>query len=198
MSLRTVSREALVGSITLGVVFIVGYVFGKKKSSRMSLSKSHGEGKENPLLQYVLNHSMREHPVLKNLRLRTLEDSWSIMMVSCEQSQFMVNLAKLIKTKKALEIGVYTGYNTLNIALSLPDDGVVVACDVSEEYTNIGKPFWKEAGVEQKIDLRIQPALKTLGTTTSLLLTRLEHLTLSSSMQTKLTMTATLKSLCSC
>uniref|UniRef100_A0A8D3DW36 Catechol-O-methyltransferase domain containing 1 n=1 Tax=Scophthalmus maximus TaxID=52904 RepID=A0A8D3DW36_SCOMX len=162
MSLRTVSREALVGSITLGVVFIVGYVFGKKKSSRMSLSKSHGEGKENPLLQYVLNHSMREHPVLKNLRLRTLEDSWSIMMVSCEQSQFMVNLAKLIKTKKALEIGVYTGYNTLNIALSLPDDGVVVACDVSEEYTNIGKPFWKEAGVEQKIDLRIQPALKTL------------------------------------
>lgn len=57
---------------------------------------------------------------------------------------------------------VYTGYNALSIALALPDDGVLVACDVSEEYTNIAKPFWKEAGVEQKIDLRIQPALKTL------------------------------------
>lgn len=163
MSFRNISKEAIAGSITLGFVLVVGYFFGKKKSNTMSIIKSHLEGgKDNPLLQYILNHSMREHPVLKKLRLRTMEHSMNCMMVSCEQAQFMANLAKLINTKKALEIGVYTGYNSLNIALTLPDDGVLVACDVNEDYTNIAKPFWKEAGVEEKIDLRIQPAIKSM------------------------------------
>lgn len=162
MTLWTVSKEALAGCLSLGVVFAAGYYLGKRKSSRMSIAKSHYKGQADPLLQYVVSHSLREHPVLEKLRERTMEHSWSTMMVACEQSQFMVNLAKLIQAKKVAEIGVYTGYNALNMALALPDDGVIVACDVSDEYTDIGKPFWKEAGVEQKIDLRIKPALNTL------------------------------------
>lgn len=161
MSLQAISREAFAGCLSLGVVFVAGYYLGRRKPT-MSISKSHGGGQANPLLQYVVDHSLREHPVLTKLREKTMEDRWNIMMVACEQSQFMVNLAKLIKARKVIEVGVYTGYNTLNMALGLPDDGVIIGCDISEKYTSIGKPFWKEAGVDNKIDLRLQPALKTL------------------------------------
>uniref|UniRef100_A0A8C4UVX3 Catechol-O-methyltransferase domain containing 1 n=1 Tax=Falco tinnunculus TaxID=100819 RepID=A0A8C4UVX3_FALTI len=92
----------------------------------------------------------------------TADHPWSKMMVSCDQAQLMANLVKLIKAKKVIEIGVFTGYNTLNMALVLPDNGRVIACDINEDYVKIGKPLWKEAGVEHKIDLRIKPAIQTL------------------------------------
>ncbi|KAG9267527.1 catechol O-methyltransferase domain-containing protein 1-like [Astyanax mexicanus] len=162
MNFNNISREALLGSATLGLVFITGYYMGKRRPYRIDIFKSHVGAKDNPVMQYILDHSMREHPALKKLRLKTMEHKLNFIMVACEQSQLMANLARLIKSKKAIEIGVYTGYNALSIALALPEDGKVVACDVNEEFTNIGRPFWKEAGVEHKIDLRLQPALKTL------------------------------------
>jgi caffeoyl-CoA O-methyltransferase len=84
------------------------------------------------------------------------------MQIGPEQGQLMALLAKLIGAKRCIEIGVFTGYSALVVALALPDDGKIVACDVNEEWTSIGKRYWKEAGVDHKIDLRLQRALRTL------------------------------------
>ncbi|KAM3863296.1 catechol O-methyltransferase domain-containing protein 1 [Diretmus argenteus] len=143
--------------------FCIGLVFvltGVGKSAFPG--KSHSGGKDDPVLQYVVNNSLREHPVLTKLKQKTLEDPWSIMLVASEQAQLMANLIKLINGSKTIEIGMYTGYNALSMALALPDNGSVVACEIEELYVDIAKPFFKEAGVENKIDVRLQTAMATL------------------------------------
>ena len=84
------------------------------------------------------------------------------MQIGPEQGQFMTLLVELIGARNALEVGTFTGYSALAVALGLPDDGCLVACDVSEEWTAIGRRYWEEAGVAHKIDLRLAPALETL------------------------------------
>lgn len=114
------------------------------------------------LYQYLLSVSLREPEVLKNLRAETAKLSMHEMQISPEQGQFMALLAELMGARKALEIGVFTGYSSLAVALALPADGRIVACDISEEWTTIAKRFWQQAGVAHKIDLRLAPALETL------------------------------------
>ena len=84
------------------------------------------------------------------------------MQISPEQGQFMALLVRLIGAEHCIEVGTYTGYSALSVALALPPNGRVIACDISEEWTSIGRAFWREAGVDSRIDLRVQPALKTL------------------------------------
>jgi caffeoyl-CoA O-methyltransferase len=114
------------------------------------------------IYRYLLDHSLREPDVLARLRATTAQISGSGMQISPEQGQLMHLLVKMIGARLCLEIGVYTGYSSLAVALALPRDGRIVACDVSEEWTQVARRFWREAGVETKIDLKLQPALRTL------------------------------------
>lgn len=115
------------------------------------------------LYSYLLEHSLRESPVQRRLRERTLTHAMGRMQIAPEQGQFITLLAELVCARQALEIGTFTGYSALCIARALPADGRLVCCDISEEWTAIGIPFWEEAGVAERIDLRIAPALETLG-----------------------------------
>jgi len=112
--------------------------------------------------KYLLGISVREPEVARRLREETQQLANAQMQIGPDQGQFMQLLVQLLGARKTLEVGVFTGYSALWVALGLPNDGRIIACDISEEYTAVGKRYWKDAGVDQKIDLRIGPALETL------------------------------------
>lgn len=117
---------------------------------------------DDALYRYLLEHSLREHPQQTALREATASHPRAGMQISPEQGQFMQLLVKLVGARRTLEIGTFTGYSALTVALALPDDGRILACDISAEYTAVGKPYWQRAGVAGKIELVIAPALATL------------------------------------
>ena len=114
------------------------------------------------LAEYLRRVSLRETDVMRRLRERTASVPEARMQITPEQGQFMQLLVQMLDARKTLEVGVFTGYSSLAVALALPPDGRVTACDVSEEWTSIGKPYWQEAGVAHKIDLHLAPAVETL------------------------------------
>ena len=116
----------------------------------------------NDLRDYLWEKGMKEHPALEELREETAQLPESMMQICPEQGALMANLVRLMSAKRTIEIGTFTGYSALAVALALPEDGEIIACDISEKWTAIGKKKWEQAGVVDKIDLRIGPALATL------------------------------------
>src|ERR1700733_4175981 len=112
--------------------------------------------------QYLVSQSLREPEILRRLREETSALPNATMQISPEHGQFMALIIQLMGARHTLEVGVFTGYSSLAVALALPADGKILACDVSEEYTSVARRYWKEAGVDAMIDLRLKPALETL------------------------------------
>ncbi len=114
------------------------------------------------IYQYLLDHAVREPPVLAKLRAVTAGMRGAEMQVSPEQGQFMALLVRLIGARRCIELGTYTGYSSLAMALALREDGRLITCDVSEEWTAVARRFWRDAGVEARIELKLKPGLETL------------------------------------
>jgi caffeoyl-CoA O-methyltransferase len=114
------------------------------------------------LYKYLLSHSLRESEVARRLRREMSKHERASMQIAPDQGQFMAFLVKLINARRTLEIGVFTGYSALVVALALPADGEIIACDVNEEWTSTARQYWRAAGVDHKITLRLAPALETL------------------------------------
>src|SRR6185437_530404 len=112
------------------------------------------------LFDYIARVGAREHPVLKRCREETARHPMAQMQIGPDQGAVLALLAQSIGAKRYLEIGTFTGYSALAVALALPDAGKVVCCDVSKEYTDLARGYWEEAGVAAKIELRLGPAVQ--------------------------------------
>ena len=111
---------------------------------------------------YVTEVISRETPLQKRLREETAADPMARMQIGPDQAAFLAMLVRITGARRAIEIGTFYGYSALAIASALPDDGKLIACDISEKWTSVGRRYWREAGVDRKIDLRLAPALETL------------------------------------
>lgn len=114
------------------------------------------------LYEYVLDVSLRETPLLRQLREETAQLTVARWQIAPEQGQFMALLVKLTGAKRLLEVGTFTGYSSMCLAAALPDDGTLLCCDISAEYTAVAQRYWHQAGLSERIELRLGPALQTL------------------------------------
>lgn len=119
-------------------------------------------GLADELYDYMVRTTVRDDDILRRLREETLQTGWGMMQIAPDQGQFMALLTRLAGARRALEVGVFTGYSSLCVARALGEGGSLVALDVSEEWTAIARRYWAEAGVADRIDLRLAPAVESL------------------------------------
>ena len=147
---------AIAGGI--GVASLGAFYLGRR-STRMGSWKSYTLS--DPLSKYMNSHNI-EDATLSQLRAISVRHRRGTMTTGVETGKLLTVLCRALNARKALDIGVFTGCSSVAMALALPEDGKVISCDVSDEYTSIGKPYWKQAGVANKIDLHLKPATETL------------------------------------
>ena len=111
---------------------------------------------------YLCDVSINEPELLRQLREETAQLEYSVMQISPEQGQFMSLLIKMMAAKRAIEIGTFTGYSSICVASAMPQDGSLICCDISPQWTSIAEKYWALAGLEEKIELYTQPAEQTL------------------------------------
>jgi caffeoyl-CoA O-methyltransferase len=116
------------------------------------------------LVEYIHRYGVREHPVLAGLRERTAPLPEHNMQIGPDQGAFMAMLVRVTGARRIIEIGTFTGYSSTAMALALPPDGRILCCDVSREWTDIARRAWADAGVADRVELRLAPATETLAT----------------------------------
>jgi len=162
------SNLFMAGAVCAGTAMgcLAGYLLARRRLHKNILTKSSNVllKVDGAITKYVMDHSLREPAILTELKKETFASLGrsSMMLVAAEESQFFRLILKMLNAKKTIEVGVFTGYNTLSMAMALPDDGKVVACDINDKFADVARRYWKKAGLDHKIDLRIQPAVDTL------------------------------------
>lgn len=139
-----------------------GSLRAKRRSAGIFAMSNRTLAIDDKLYEYLIEHSLRETSELRELRELTLKHEMARMQIAPEQGQFMAVLVELLGAGRIIEVGTFTGYSALCMAQAMPADGKLICCDLSEEWTAIGVPFWERAGVRDRIELRIAPALQTL------------------------------------
>lgn len=161
------------GVVAAGVasagLFYAGYRSGESSAARAvaGATKSALRGKSfdnvsDPVGAYILEHNRDENQALKKLRDLSIGHQHGEMTTPIEEGNLLTMLVRALDAKKVIDVGVFTGCSAFSMALGLAEGGKVIACEISDEFTSLGKPYWEEGGVAEKIDLRLQPAAQTL------------------------------------
>lgn len=147
---------AIAGGV--GIISVGAFYLGRKSARKGSWNS---RSSSDPMIKYLNDHNI-EDVSLSQLRAMSLSHRRGRMTTRVETGKLLAILCRGLNARKALDIGVFTGCSSVAMALALPEDGKVISCDISDEYASMGKPYWKQAGVASKIDLRLKPATETL------------------------------------